>query len=372
MAALHAGHLRHAGRSETQIRVRELLDADSIVGVLLAADEVCTMLRITADREPAAALDRSAPATVRAKLADALATMHEYAVAKSRSLAEGKAAGPALANLKLYCQEPGSGALISPHAVILGETRKVSTHQPADARCADAAGAGGDARRGSRCDECAHQDWIGEAACAASPLLGRHRCRNRRLRADRRRVDRRAPTQHSNQLGTPAGRYSSGQPVRQLIMSCCDVCSRNLTVRVSVLGMAASTSTALARRQALAKATAVLEAKAAEARRLEAERHKLIAVDVAEIAANDAEIAELLEKTEELRRDSAARLANLVAKKVPMAEIVELTGREAKDVKAAVKSTPAPRPAANDGKKAVVPAARKQAAADEAQGPAAA
>jgi hypothetical protein len=124
--ARYAGHMRRCGQGAEPQRLRELLDADSIAGLLEQAGHVCTMVKITADRTAAAALDRSAPPNVRGRLADALATMQEYAEAKSTALAAGRAAGAALANMRSYCQDPSSNALIPHTHVALGEGETVT------------------------------------------------------------------------------------------------------------------------------------------------------------------------------------------------------------------------------------------------------
>lgn len=126
--AFYAERLRRAGVSDArEARLRDLLDADTMCGVLDQAEVVCTMLRFTLDRDAAEKLDRHKTAgPVRARLADALATMQEYAVAKSAALAHGRAVGLSLSNLRAYCADSGSGALISANHVVLREGGQVT------------------------------------------------------------------------------------------------------------------------------------------------------------------------------------------------------------------------------------------------------
>lgn len=110
-----------------EVRLRDLLDAGSMCGILDQAAVVCTMLRFTCDRDAAAVLDHDqTAASVRGRLADTLATMQEYAGARSRVLAEGRSAGPELANLRAFCADPGNRTPISAHHVALDEGNEVS------------------------------------------------------------------------------------------------------------------------------------------------------------------------------------------------------------------------------------------------------
>lgn len=122
------GHLAAEGRPVGPVAgVRALLEADSAEGVLALADQYCTLLRITCDRKEAAVVDQGAgAATYRRRLADSLATMQAYAEAKTAAYAVGRAAGPALANLRSFCAA-GDDALISQQMVILSEGQTVTT-----------------------------------------------------------------------------------------------------------------------------------------------------------------------------------------------------------------------------------------------------
>lgn len=109
--------------------------------------------------------------------------------------------------------------------------------------------------------------------------------------------------------------------------------------------MASGTSPNTARKAAREHAAKLLDAEDAERRRLEAARRKRITDHAAEIAGNDAEIEQLTVKIEDLRADSARRLAAIVADGVSDAQAAAITGREQREVKAAVKAaTPAPAP----------------------------
>src|SRR5205823_70144 len=111
--------------------------------------------------------------------------------------------------------------------------------------------------------------------------------------------------------------------------------------RATVVAMTAGTSPTVARKKAREHAAKLLEAEDAERRRLENERRKRVTDAAAEIAGNDAEIEQLTAKIEDLRADSSRRLAAIVADGVTEAQTAEMTGRELREVKAAVKATAA-------------------------------
>jgi hypothetical protein len=101
--------------------------------------------------------------------------------------------------------------------------------------------------------------------------------------------------------------------------------------------MVEGTTPNAARKKAREHAAALLDAEDAERRRLEAERRKRVTENAAEIAGNDAEIAQLNQRIEDLRLDSGRRLAAIVGDGVSEAQAAEMTGRQAREVKAAVK-----------------------------------
>jgi hypothetical protein len=103
--------------------------------------------------------------------------------------------------------------------------------------------------------------------------------------------------------------------------------------------MASGTSPNTARKAAREHAAKLLDAEDAERRRLEAARRKRITDHAAEIAGNDAEIDELTAKITDLRADTARRLAAIVADGVADTQVAGMTGREAREVKAAVKAS---------------------------------
>lgn len=132
--------------------------------------------------------------------------------------------------------------------------------------------------------------------------------------------------------------------------------------RVSVVIMASGTTPNAARKQARDHAAKLLDAEDAERRRLEAERRKRILDHAAEIAGNDAEIEQLTAKIADLRADSTQRLAAIVADGVSDAQAAAMTGREAREVKAAVKAT------AGRASSKKAPAPARKTAADPAAG----
>lgn len=107
---------------------------------------------------------------------------------------------------------------------------------------------------------------------------------------------------------------------------------------VNVLTMASATSTNTVRKKARDRATTLLDAEDAERRRLEAARRKRVTGDVAAIAANDLEIAQAKARIDQLRADTDRRLAAIVADGVSEAAAAEMTERELREVKAAVKA----------------------------------
>lgn len=105
--------------------------------------------------------------------------------------------------------------------------------------------------------------------------------------------------------------------------------------------MASGTTPNAARKQARDHAAKLLDAEDAERRRLEAERRKRILDHAAAIAGNDAEIQQLTAKIEDIRADSGRRLAAIVADGVSDAQVALMTGREQREVKAALKASAA-------------------------------
>jgi hypothetical protein len=104
--------------------IRGLLDGSTLVGIVEQARRVCPLVTFTLDSGPLAALDHNVSAgPVRQKLADAFATMQEYAEAKALARAIGEPAGPALANLLTYTRA-GYGYL-SAQKVVLRESDQV-------------------------------------------------------------------------------------------------------------------------------------------------------------------------------------------------------------------------------------------------------
>lgn len=101
--------------------------------------------------------------------------------------------------------------------------------------------------------------------------------------------------------------------------------------------MAPGTSASTARKQARDHAAKLLDAEDAERRRLEAARRKRITDHAADIAGNDVKIAELTTQVEELRADTNRRLAAIVDDNVSEEQAAAMTGRHAREVKAAVK-----------------------------------
>ncbi|WP_405783197.1 hypothetical protein OG512_30395 [Streptomyces sp. NBC_01378] len=94
--------------------------------VVEQAKRVCPLVIFTLDSGPLAALDRdSSTGPMRKKLVDTLATMQDYAEAKSLARATGGAAGPTLANLLTYTRA-GHGYL-SAQKLALKESDQVMT-----------------------------------------------------------------------------------------------------------------------------------------------------------------------------------------------------------------------------------------------------
>jgi hypothetical protein len=129
---------------------------------------------------------------------------------------------------------------------------------------------------------------------------------------------------------------------------------RRWIFRVSVMTMVEGTTPHAARKKARERAAALLDAQDAERRRLEAERRKRVTDHAAEIAGNDAEIAQLNQRIEELNLDSVRRLTAIVGDGVSEAQAAEMTGREVRQVRSAVKAVAADQAPATEQ-----PAARK-------------
>ncbi|GAA2063796.1 hypothetical protein GCM10009839_89010 [Catenulispora yoronensis] len=130
--------------------------------------------------------------------------------------------------------------------------------------------------------------------------------------------------------------------------------------------MTAVTSPTVARKKAREHAAKLLEADDAERRRLEGERRKRVAEAAADVAGNDAEIEQLTAKVEELRADSVRKLAAIVADGVSETKTAEMTGRDPREVRAAVRAETKVSAAAK------APAAKKAASTRTAASPAAA
>lgn len=113
-----------------------------------------------------------------------------------------------------------------------------------------------------------------------------------------------------------------------------------------------------ARKPARDRAAKLLDDEDAERRRQEAAKKKRILDNVAEIAANDAEIGQLTKKIEDLHADTGRRLAAIIADNVSEPLAAAMTEREVRDVKAAVR--------AGATKKAPAKATKKSAAAKAA------
>lgn len=110
-----------------------------------------------------------------------------------------------------------------------------------------------------------------------------------------------------------------------------------------------------ARKKARERAASLLDAQDAERRRLEAERRKRVTDHAAEIAGNDAEITQLNQRMEDLNLDSIRRMAAIVGDGVSEAQVAEMTGREVRQVRAAVKTV-----AAEQASAAKHPGAKKE------------
>jgi hypothetical protein len=102
--------------------------------------------------------------------------------------------------------------------------------------------------------------------------------------------------------------------------------------------MVQATSPNAARKRARDHAAKLLDAEDAERRRLEAARKKRITEHAAEVAANDVEIEQLTTKIADLRADSTRRLAAIAADGVSEDQVAAMTGRDPREVKAAVKA----------------------------------
>ncbi|KAB1984615.1 hypothetical protein [Streptomyces triticiradicis] len=121
-----AEYERRAQASGGHSGSRGLLDGSTMTGIVEQAKRVCPLVIFTLDSGPLAALDRDSSAgPMRNKLADTLATMQDYAEAKSLARATGGAAGPTLANLLTYTRA-GHGYL-SAQKLALKESDQVMT-----------------------------------------------------------------------------------------------------------------------------------------------------------------------------------------------------------------------------------------------------
>ena len=118
-----------------------------------------------------------------------------------------------------------------------------------------------------------------------------------------------------------------------------------------------------ARKKAREHAAALLDAEDAEKRRLEAQRRKRITDNAAEVAGNDTRSAELAEEIEQLRADSARRVAAIVADGVSEEQAAAMTGREVRDVRSAVKAAAVRKAAAPKRKQAGARGAAPESAA---------
>lgn len=107
--------------------------------------------------------------------------------------------------------------------------------------------------------------------------------------------------------------------------------------RVSVLAMSATSPNA-ARKKARARAAGLLDAEDAERRKREADRRRRILDHVADIAGNDVKIAELTAQIDDLRADTIRRVAAIVGDNVSEDHAGAMTGRDLREVKAAVKA----------------------------------
>ncbi|MFJ5639846.1 hypothetical protein [Streptomyces sp. NPDC093223] len=104
--------------------IHGLLDGPTMVKIVEQAERVCPLIIFSLDWGPLAALDRDVSAgSMKNKLADTLATMQDYAEAKSIARATGRGAGPTLANLLTYTKA-GHGYL-SAQKVALKESDQV-------------------------------------------------------------------------------------------------------------------------------------------------------------------------------------------------------------------------------------------------------
>ncbi|MFL6115191.1 MAG: hypothetical protein ACJ786_28155 [Catenulispora sp.] len=119
-----------------------------------------------------------------------------------------------------------------------------------------------------------------------------------------------------------------------------------------------------ARKNARDRALKVLDAEDEQRRRREQERRKRVSGHAGDITGNQAEIEQLTARIAELRADCARHLAAIVADGVSEAQAAEMTGRELREVKAAVK--------AEARQKAPVPKKRSAAKSAASAAPAAA
>ncbi|MEV6007346.1 hypothetical protein AB0M29_11110 [Streptomyces sp. NPDC051976] len=107
--------------------VRDLLNAESMRGVLEQALQHCTLLTITADIADVDELEHHTKSQQwRARLGDTLAAMQSYAEAKLLATAQGKPAGSDLASFQAYCASRDN-PLISPDKIKLSDSQTART-----------------------------------------------------------------------------------------------------------------------------------------------------------------------------------------------------------------------------------------------------
>lgn len=127
--------------------------------------------------------------------------------------------------------------------------------------------------------------------------------------------------------------------------------------RSNLVIMAAASASNTARKKARDHAAALYDAQDEQRRLAEQARRKRVIDHVGEVAGKQAEIDELTAKIEELRADCARSLAAIVADGMTETQTAEMTGRELREVKAAVKAT-----AGEKARVAKKPSAAKSAA----------
>lgn len=100
----------------------------------------------------------------------------------------------------------------------------------------------------------------------------------------------------------------------------------------------ATTSSTAARKKAREHAATLLDAEDADRRKREAERRRRLIDHAADIAANDVKIMELTVQIDGLRADSSRHLAAIVDDNVSEDQAAAMTGRDVREVKAALKA----------------------------------